>query len=74
MTEFSKINFTITNSQFFNKNLVDNFLIEASSEQNSLINTEHEGKITLKNITFHDIAVTTSTSFYVSASLHLSSL
>jgi len=74
MTDFSKINFTITNSQFFNKYLVDNFLIEASSEQKSLINTEYEGYITLKNITFHDIALTTTDPFYVSASMYLSSL
>ena len=60
MTEFSKINFTITNSQFFNKNLVKGFLIEASSEQNSLINTEYEGYVTLKNISFRDVALTTT--------------
>lgn len=74
ITEFSKINCTIKNSQFFNKNLVNNYIIEASSEQNSLINTEYEGSITLKNITFHDITLTTTASFYISASLYLSSL
>jgi len=74
MTKFSLLNLSIFNSQFFNKNLVNNKIIEASSEQKSLNQTEYEGKITLKNLTFHNIALTTSASLYSSGSLYLSSL
>ena len=32
ISEFSSINFTITNSLFFNKNIINNYVIDASSD------------------------------------------
>lgn len=62
------------NSTFFNKNILNSYLIEAISDVPSLGSEEYEGYISLTDIHFTDINLSSSASFYVVASFYLNSL
>ena len=59
MSDFKKLNFTMTNSIFYNKYLSNTYLIEGTSSEYSSGSSSYDGNFTIYNTTFKGINLAT---------------
>jgi len=59
MSDFKKLNFTMTNSLFYNKYLSNTYLIEGTSSEYSSGSSSYDGNFTIYNTTFKGINLAT---------------
>lgn len=74
MSDFKKLNFTMTNSIFYNKYLSNTYLIEGTSSEYSLGTSSYDGNFTIYNTTFSGINLATQNAFYMSSQIYMNSL